>query len=63
MLTVKWSTVDYHYKMVQYLWNDVWVNVNNNFFVMSEVIRQWFSSRMKIIAVSPHKWQKNHYSW
>ena len=42
--------------------NNAWVTVNNNFFVTSEAIRQWFSrvtkSRVKIIAESPHEWQK-----
>ena len=42
--------------------NNVWVTVNNDFFVTSEAIRQWFSretkSRVKIIADSPHEWQK-----
>ena len=32
--------------------NNVWVIVNNDFFVTSEAIRQWF-------AESPHKWQKS----
>ena len=42
--------------------NNAWVTVNNDFFVTSEAIRQWFSrvtkSRVKIIAESPHEWQK-----
>ena len=42
--------------------NNVWVTVNNDFFVTSGAIRQWFSrvtkSRVKIIAESPHEWQK-----
>ena len=42
--------------------NNAWVTVNNDFFVKSEAIRQWFSrvtkSRVKIIAESPHEWQK-----
>ena len=43
--------------------NNAWVTVNNYFFVTSEAIRQWFSrvtkSRVKIIAESPHEWQKS----
>ena len=42
--------------------NNAWVTMNNDFFVTSEAIRQWFSrvtkSRVKIIADSPHEWQK-----
>ena len=42
--------------------NNAWFTVNNDFFVASEAIRQWFSrvtkSRVKIIAESPHEWQK-----
>ena len=42
--------------------NNAWVTVNNDFFVTSEAIRQWFArvtkSRVKIIAESPHEWQK-----
>ena len=42
--------------------NNAWVTVNNDFFVTSEAIWQWFSrvtkSRVKIIAESPHEWQK-----
>ena len=42
--------------------NNVWISMNNDFFVTSEAIRQWFSwmtkARVKIIAVAPHKWQK-----
>ena len=45
-----------------YIKNNAWVTVNNDFFVTSEAIRQWFSrvtkSRVKIIAESPHEWQK-----
>ena len=47
---------------VQDIKNNAWVTVNNDFFVTSEAIRQWFSrvtkSRVKIIAESPHEWQK-----
>ena len=36
--------------------------MNNDFFVKSKAIRQWFSrvtkSRVKIFAKSPHEWQK-----
>ena len=35
--------------------NNAWVTVNNDFFVTSEAIRQWFS---RLIAESPHEWQK-----
>ena len=42
--------------------NNAWVTVNYDFFVTSDAIRQWFSrvtkSRVKIIAESPHEWQK-----
>ena len=47
---------------IVYIKNNVWVTVNNDFFVTSGAIRQWFSrvtkSRVKIIAESPHEWQK-----
>ena len=36
----------------EYIKNNAWVTVNNDFFVTSEAIRQ------KIIAESPHEWQK-----
>ena len=43
--------------------NNAWVAVNTDFFVTSEAIRQWFSrvtkSWVKIIAESPHEWQKS----
>ena len=49
-------------KRKPYIKNNAWVTVNNDFFVTSEAIRQWFSrvtkSRVKIIAESPHEWQK-----
>ena len=42
--------------------NNAWVTVNNDFLVTSEEIRRWFSrvtkSRVKILAESPHEWQK-----
>ena len=47
--------------------NNAWVTVNNDFFVTSEAIRQWISrvtkSRVKIIAESPHEWQKIVIPW
>ena len=47
---------------LQYIKNNAWVTVNNDFFVTSEATPQWFSrvtkSRVKIIAESPHEWQK-----
>ena len=43
-------------------WNNTFVTGNNDFFVTREAIRQWFSlmtlSLVKIIAESPHSWQK-----
>ena len=43
--------------------NNAWVTVNNDFWVMSEAICQWFSrvtkSQVKIIAESLHEWQKS----
>ena len=40
--------------------NNAWVTVNNDFWVTSEAICQWFSrvtkSRVKIIGKSPHEW-------
>ena len=42
--------------------------MNNDFFVTSEAIRQWFEydwnemNDLKIIAESPHEWQKIRYS-
>ena len=46
--------------------NNAQVTMNNDFWVMSEEICQWFSrvtkSRVKIIGKSHHKWHKNHYS-
>ena len=40
--------------------------MDNDFFVTSEAIWQYFSrvtkSRVKIIAESTHEWQKNRYS-
>ena len=45
---------------------NAWVTVNNDFWVTSEAICQWFSqvtkSWVKIIGKSHHKWPKNHYS-
>ena len=47
--------------------NNAWVTVNNDFWVTSEAICQWFSrvtkSRVKIIGKSHHEWPKNRYSW
>ena len=47
---------------IELIKNNAWVTVNNDFFVTSEAIRQWFSrvtkSRVKIIAESSHEWQK-----
>ena len=49
-------------KYMQGIKNNAWVTVNNDFFVTSEAIRLWFSlvtsSLVKIIAESPHSWQK-----
>ena len=46
--------------------NNAWVIVNNDFWVTSEAICQWFSrvtkSRVKIIGKSYHEWPKNRYS-
>ena len=46
--------------------NNAWVTVNNDFWVTSEAICQWFSrvtkSRVKIIGKSHHEWPKNRYS-
>ena len=46
--------------------NNVWVTVNNDFWVTSEAICHWFSrvtkSRVKIIGKSYHEWPKNRYS-
>ena len=46
--------------------NNAWVTVNNDFWVTSEAICQWFSrvtkSRVKIIGKSYHEWPKNRYS-
>ena len=46
--------------------NNAWVTVNNDFWVTSEAICQWFSrvtkSRVKIIGKSPHEWPENRYS-
>ena len=46
--------------------NNAWVTVNNDFWVTSEAICQWFSrvtkSRVKIIGKSHHEWSKNRYS-
>ena len=46
--------------------NNAWVTVNNDFWVTSEAICQWFSrvtkSRVKIISKSYHEWHKNRYS-
>ena len=46
--------------------NNAWVTVNNDVWVTSEVICQWFSrvtkSRLKIISKSHHEWPKNRYS-
>ena len=51
---------------IQYIKNNAWVTVNNDFLVTSEVICQWFSrvtkSRVKIIGKSPHEWPKHRYS-
>ena len=42
--------------------NNAWVTVNNDFWVTSEAICQWFSrvtkSRVKIIGKSHHEWPK-----
>ena len=47
--------------------NNAWVTVNNDFWVTSQAICQWFSrvakSRVKIIGKSPHERPKNRYSW
>ena len=46
--------------------NNAWVTVNNDFWVTSEAICQWFSrvtkSGVKIIGKLPHEWPKNRYS-
>ena len=46
--------------------NNAWVTVNNDFWVTSEAISQWFSwvmkSRVKILGKSYHEWQKNCYA-
>ena len=51
---------------VEYIKNNTWVAVNNNFWVTSEAICQWFSrvtkSRVKIIGKTHHEWPKNRYS-
>ena len=51
---------------LEYIKNNAWVTVNNDFWVTSEAIYQWFSrvtkSRVKIIGKSPHEWRKNRYS-
>ena len=45
--------------------NNAWVTVNNDFWVTSEAICQWFSrvtkSRVKIIGKSHHEWPQNRY--
>ena len=47
---------------VQDIKNNAWVTVNNDFWVTSEAICQWFSrvtkSRVKIIGKSHHEWPK-----
>ena len=49
------------HKITRKKWNDVWVSMNND-FVTREAIQQWFScvtsSHVKIVAKSPHSWQK-----
>ena len=46
--------------------NNAGVTVNNDLWVTSEAICQWFSlvtkSGVKIIGKSPHEWPKNRYS-
>ena len=46
--------------------NNAWVTVNNDFWVTSEAICQWFSrvtkSQVKIIGKSHREWPKNRYS-
>ena len=53
-------------KVAQEIKNNAWVTVNNDFWVTSEAICQWFSrvtkSRVKIIGKSHHEWPKNCYS-
>ena len=52
--------------MYIYIKNNAWVTVNNDFWVTSEAICQYFSrvtkSRMKIIGKSHHEWPQNRYS-
>ena len=54
------------YVYMQDIKNNAWVTVNNDFWVTSEAICQWFSrvtkSRVKIIGKSYHEWPKNRYS-
>ena len=57
-------------RLCLHLWgeikNNAWVTVNNDFWVTSEAICQWFSrvtkSRVKIIGKSHNVWPKNRYS-
>ena len=48
--------------LTQYIKNNAWVTVNNDFLATSGVICQWFSrvtkSRVKIIGKTPHEWPK-----
>ena len=49
-----------------YIKNNAWVTVNNDVWVTSEAICQYFSrvtkSRVKIIGKSHHEWPKHRYS-
>ena len=56
--TLKWCvTLRFTLYTKEDIKNNAWVTVNNDFFVTSGVICQWFS-QVKISGKSPHEWPK-----